>query len=95
MTLHHDRPATGRPTTAGKVHLDPPIVDNAPPCRRRRRHVVAAPPTHRPQGRLNRPGRVRQRHLRLLTRVPVTPPRTVSGNVAVGHRRLDVLTYRP
>jgi hypothetical protein len=38
MTLQHDRPTTPRPVnrlpiTTGKVHVDPPVVDNAPPTR--------------------------------------------------------------
>jgi mercuric ion transport protein len=38
MTLQHDRPGVTRPTnglpvTAGRVHVDPPVVDNKPPTR--------------------------------------------------------------
>ena len=40
---HHDRPTIGLPiTTAGKVHLDPPAVDNAPPTRSKVTAALAA-----------------------------------------------------
>jgi mercuric ion transport protein len=48
MTLQHDRPTTPRPvnglpiTATGKVHVDPPVVDNAPPTRSKVTAALAA-----------------------------------------------------
>jgi mercuric ion transport protein len=48
MTVQQDRSATpravnGRPiTAAGKVHVDPPVVDNAPPTRSKVAAALAA-----------------------------------------------------